>query len=65
MLKLMPVGESQARVCAILAGDKEEAIYRATEEYGGQWKVMSVGETLKEIRELVEDSPTKSILLNI
>lgn len=57
-------GSNHNRVCAVLAGDKEEAKYKAKENYGGEWSVKSPISTLEELRNCVEDSSMESVLLN-
>lgn len=56
---------SQFNICAIMAGDSEEAEYKAELYYGGDWEVLKNHKTLEEVRYMVEDSKTEAIMLNL
>lgn len=65
ILRQQTVRDEPLRVATVMAGDREEALYRAELEYGGDWQVMETHPTLEDLQNMVEDSPTEAVLLNI
>lgn len=52
-------------ICAVMAGDSDEAEFKAEQNYGGDWSVMKNHKTLEEVRYMVEDSQTEAMMFNI
>lgn len=65
MLRERTIRDEQIRVCVVNAGDREEAKHNAEMKYGGVWDVMEPHSTLDGLSNMVEDSPSEAVLLNI
>jgi hypothetical protein len=65
ILRERKVRGEPGRTCVVLAGDKEEAMYKVEKHYGGNWDFHSPHSTIEELEEEVEDSPSESTLLNL
>lgn len=53
------------RITAVMAGDRSNAKYKAESEYGGKWNIMNSHPTLEDVSDMVEDSPSETLLLNL
>lgn len=65
VLRQDTVESEPPRLCVALAGDEQDAKYRAELEHGGDWEVVEPQSTLEEIKDMAEDSESQTVMLNV